>query len=107
VSADALYVNGGLLRHGGLSTQRALKAAAIMAAYRQHDYVLALLRQPPLSELGPSERTALQTALVPPPTRAHRLAIRMLGRLGSERRRRIADALHPGEAAVWQDAHHF
>ena len=106
VSADALYFNGEALRRG-LPASRALKFAAIMAAYRQHDFALSVLRRPPLTALDAVQRTSLEAALIPSATALQRIAMRATRRLDSERRRRIADALHGGEATVRQDAHHF
>jgi FkbM family methyltransferase len=106
MSADALYLNDRALKRGLTATQ-ALKLAAILSAYRQHDFTLALLRRPPLSELPGGERRVLEAGLAPTPSVALRVAARAVRRLDSERRRRIADALHDGAATVWQDAHHF
>jgi FkbM family methyltransferase len=106
ISADALYVNARALRRG-LSGTRALKLALILSAYRQHDFALAVLRRPPLSQLPAGERQALEATLAPSASLPRRLAVRALRRVDSEHRRRIADALQDGAATVWQDAHHF
>ena len=106
ISADALYINGAAIRRG-LSVTETLKLALILSAYRQHDSVLALLRRAPLSQLPPPELRALRTLLAPPPSFTRRLAMRALRRAGSDRRRAVADALHPGAATVWEDRHHF
>jgi FkbM family methyltransferase len=106
VSADALYYNARALERG-LAVTPMLKLALILSAYRQHDFALALMRRPPLSELPPQEREALEANLAPPQSIARRVALRALRRLDSERRRKLADALHHGAATVWQDAHHF
>ncbi|HZU41007.1 MAG TPA: FkbM family methyltransferase, partial [Solirubrobacteraceae bacterium] len=106
MSADALYFNAGALA-GDLEPVSALKLAVILSAYRQHDFVLSLLRRAPLSELPAPERGVLAATLAPPPARALRVGARLLGPPSSERRRRIADALGDGAATVWQDAHHF
>jgi len=106
ISGDALYFNDRALRRG-LTVTRMLKLALIVSAYRQHDFALALLRRDPLWQLPVGERHALGAGLAPSPSLARRLTAHALRRLDSERRRRIADALNPGAATVWQDAHHF
>jgi FkbM family methyltransferase len=106
ISADALYLNARALERG-LTLGQTLKLAMMMSAYRQHDFALALLHRPPLSELPAVERSALQACLAAPAPLPRRLAARVLGRLGSDQRRKIADALGGGAATVWQDAHHF
>jgi FkbM family methyltransferase len=98
VSGDALYYNHTAIA-AGLPATRALKLAIILAAYRQNDFALALLR-------GADSR-ALESAIVESPGRVQRAVSRVLRRFDSERRRRIADAPQPGDATVWQDAHHF
>lgn len=106
ISADALYFNAGALE-SGLPAARMLKLALILSAYRQYDFALALLRRAPLSELPATERQTLEAGLAPAPSLAQRLTARALRRLGSEGRRRAADALQDGAATVWQDSHHF
>lgn len=106
VSADALYVNAGA-RTAGLSVLRALKLAAILAAYRQHDFAAALFHEPPLDTLTDHERDRLLTVLCPPAGRARRIASRLASRYDAARRRALADALRDGRATVWQDANHF
>ena len=99
VSGDALYYNHTAVV-AGLPHPRALKLAIILAAYRQNDFALALLR-------GRADGSALESAILDPPGPVRRVAGRALGRLDSEHRRRLADAAQPGNATVWQDAHHF
>ncbi len=99
VSGDALYYNHTAVV-AGLPPTRALKLAIILAAYRQNDFALALLR-------GRADGAALESAILDPPGPVRRVASRALGRLDSEQRRRLADAAQPGNATVWQDAHHF
>ncbi len=106
VSADALYVNAAA-RASGLSRSRAVKLAAILSAYRQLDFALSLLHEPPLSAVPAAERERLARVLAPRAGRGRRLATRVLRRLDAARRRSLADALQDGEATVWQDAHHF
>ena len=106
VSADALYLNDHALKRG-LTIKQTLKLVLILSAYRQHDFTLALLRRPPLSDLPAQERRALEAGLAPPPSWLHRLAGLALHGLDSQHRRRLADALQDGTAAIWQDAHHF
>jgi FkbM family methyltransferase len=98
VSADALYYNHAEVS-AGMSRGQALKLAVILAAYRQNDFALAVLRS--------ADAQAWAPAIIASPGRMQRLVARAGRRLDSERRRRIADALQPGDATVWQDAHHF
>jgi FkbM family methyltransferase len=106
VQADALYWNRRAV-DAALPLPRLLKLAVILAAYRQFDLVLSLLRERAPAELTPAERTQLERALIAPPPAWARIA-RLLGRrLSASRRRALADALQPGGATIWQDAHHF
>jgi len=106
VSADALYFNARALE-SGLSTTRALKLALILSAYRQHDFAIALLRRPPLSQLPARECRALHAGVASPPSWGRRLVVRALRRFDAAHRRALADSLQDGAARVWQDAHFF
>jgi FkbM family methyltransferase len=105
VAGDALYYNHAAVA-AGLPASRALKLAVILAAYRQSDFALAVLRRLDGAALT-SHRRALQSAIVESPSLAQRVVSRTLRRLDSQHRRRLADAPQPGDATVWQDAHHF
>ncbi len=106
--ADALYFNAPLL-DAGLSEAMALKLVLILTAYRQLDLALELLRAPEsgLDGLSASERAELENLALSRPNALTRLARRALRRLGSDRRRALADSLQPGDATTWQDSHFF
>jgi FkbM family methyltransferase len=106
--ADALYYNVPLVR-AGLSEAMALKLVLILAAYRQLDLALELLRAPAgaLSVLTGAERAELEQLVLDRPNVLIRLARRVSRRLDSQRRRALVDALQPGDATMWQDSHFF
>jgi hypothetical protein len=87
----------------------ALKLVLILAAYRQLDLALELIRGPgsALAGLPAGERAELEDLALSRPNALLRLARRVLRRSGSERRRAMADALQPGDATTWQDSHFF
>jgi FkbM family methyltransferase len=106
--ADALYCNDRVI-DGELLVTRGLKLLVMLAAYRQVDFVLELLRDTEsfCRHLSQAERTELETQLAPRPAPMRRVAGRGLRRFDAIRRRAIADALQPGEAKIWQDPHFF
>ena len=106
--ADALYFNAPLV-DAGLSEEMALKLVLILTAYRQLDLALELLRAPGsgLGGLSAGERSELENLALSRPNALIRLARRFGRRLGSDRRRALADALQPGDATTWQDSHFF
>ncbi|MDX6582524.1 MAG: hypothetical protein QOI10_1708 [Solirubrobacterales bacterium] len=108
VSADALYVNEGLIEPG-LALERELKYLAIMSAYGQLDEVAMRLESPRTATAGlpRGQRDQLRDELVPRATALRRLGRRLAGGLSAERRRNLADALQPASATNWQDAHFF
>jgi FkbM family methyltransferase len=108
VQADALYFNDRVL-DGELPVAKGLKLLVSLAAYRQADFVLELLRDAGsfCRHLSPGERAELEKHLAPRPGPIRRVAGRGLRRFDAVRRRAMADALQPGEANIWQDAHFF
>jgi FkbM family methyltransferase len=106
--ADALYYNAPLLDEG-LSEATALKLVLILAAYRQADLALELIRTPgsALQGLTPGERAELERLALERPNALTRLAMRVSRRLDAERRRALVDALQPGDATIWHDPHFF
>jgi FkbM family methyltransferase len=106
--ADALYYNASVVE-AGMSPISMLKLLLILAAYRQSDLALALVRAPgpALDELSADERSELEALALNRPNSLVRMARRVARRLGSERRRALADALQPGDATVWQDSNFF
>jgi FkbM family methyltransferase len=106
--ADALYCNAALLE-GGLSEAMALKLVLILTAYRQLDLALEILRTPGsgLDGLSAAERSELENLALSRPNAVLRMTRWLLRRLGSDRRRALADALQPGDATTWQDGHFF
>jgi len=106
--ADALYCNNRVI-DGELPATTGLKLLVILAAYRQVDFVLELLRDAGsfCRHLSPSERSELERHLAPRPGPVRRVARRGLRRFDAMRRRAMADALQPGEANIWQDPHFF
>jgi FkbM family methyltransferase len=106
ISADALYFNARALSQG-LALGRMLKLALLLSAYRQHDFAAQLLRRAPVSELPSGERESLEAWLARPPAWPRRALSRLLSRREGGRGRALGDALQPGAATVWRDAHHF
>jgi FkbM family methyltransferase len=108
VSADALYCNDAAVGQG-LSFRRELKLLVILAAYLQVDAVLARIRSSNAlgGRLGADELAELERVLAPRASAVRRLARRAFGRVGSARRRGVADRLQPGDATVWEDPHFF
>jgi FkbM family methyltransferase len=108
VSVDALYSNADLIERG-LSLARELKLLVILSAYQQLDAVLAHLADSPAlaDELRADELAELERTLVSRPRALERIARRAFARLSSARRRAIADRLHPGDGAAWEDPHFF
>ena len=106
--ADALYCNFTLLEEGLTRTQ-ALKLVLVLAAYRQCDLALELLRASDfaLRELPAPERNELEGLFLGRPSALGRVAKWASRRLDAERRRALADALQPGDATVWRDPHFF
>jgi Methyltransferase FkbM domain len=106
--ADALYYNAPLLE-AGLSETASLKLVLILAAYRQLDLALELVRAPgsALAGLSPPERSELEQLVLNRPNALIRLARRVFRRLDSQRRRAVVDAWQPGDATIWQDSHFF
>ena len=107
VQADALYVNARLL-DGGLPAASAMKLLLILAAYRQADYILHLIRTPGLvaAHLTDAQRSELRARLTSRPTLGHMLC-RWLLPESADRRRALVDGLQRGDAAVWCDADFF
>ena len=108
IQADALYLNESHLSEG-LSEARAVKLILILAAYRQADLAVELLRAPgsPLRSLAADELAELERLVLERPNALLRLARRLSGRLDAERRRALVDALQPGDATIWHDPHFF
>jgi hypothetical protein len=108
VSVDALYRNDTLIAEG-LSLERELKLLVIFAAYLQTDSVLERLHSSSqlAEQLDTGEWEAVRSLLAPRPGWIRRLGRRLLGRLGSGRRRALADRLQRGEEPVWEDPHFF
>jgi FkbM family methyltransferase len=106
--ADALYCNDRAI-DGELPVSTGLKLLVMLAAYRQVDFVLELLRDagPFCRHLSPGERSELRTHLAPRPAPLRRVAGRGLRRFDAMRRRAMADALQLGDANIWQDPHFF
>jgi hypothetical protein len=106
--ADALYCNAALLE-AGLTEAMTLKLVMILIAYRQLDLALELIREPApgLAGLESGELSELENLALSRPNALTRLARRVSRRLGSERRRALADSLQPGDATTWQDSHFF
>jgi FkbM family methyltransferase len=106
--ADALYLNAALL-DDGLSEARSLKLILILAAYRQVDFALELLRAPEgdLRRLGSPELAELERVVGERPGPLARVMRRLSGRIDAERRRALVDALQPGDATIWHDPHFF
>ena len=107
IAADALYVNERAIS-GALELNRELKLLVMLAAYLQWDLVLDRLRaSPALTDLSDQERAELMRALIPRTSVRGRILRRIARRIGSHRRRALADALQPPDAGVWQDPHFF
>ena len=94
---------------GELPVTTGLKLLVMLAAYRQADFVLDLLRDGGsfCRHLSPGARSELERHLAPRPGPMRRVAVRRLRRFDAMRRRAMADALQPGEANIWQDPHFF
>jgi FkbM family methyltransferase len=107
IAADALYANGNAIS-GALELNRELKLIVILAAYLQWDLVFdRVANSPALADLSDRDRAELTGALIPGGGPLRRVLWGIGRRLGSDRRRALADALQPPDARAWQDPHFF
>lgn len=107
IAADALYANESAIS-GVLELNRELKLVVMLAAYLQWDLVFdRLTDSPALADLSERDRAELTRALIPRGGPLRRVLWGIARRLGSDRRRALADALQPPDERVWQDPHFF
>jgi hypothetical protein len=92
-AGHSVYCNAPLLE-AGLSETASLKLVLILAAYRQLDLALELVRAPgsALAGISPPVRSRLEQLLLNRPNALIRLARRVFRGLDSQRRRAVVDA---------------
>lgn len=110
VHGDVLYYRESLVEDGaGWGLANILKFLLILSAYRQDDFIMALLSEPHylIRELSLASRHMILGYLVPPNPMWIKIGRRILGRINNKRLRKAVDILRPEGCTDWHDPDFF